>query len=1049
MPDHAPKSAITPLKARITSVDPRALAGIVFILSLVATLWSWQLARRAAELRLETEFQVHVRDTIGRIEQRMLAYEQVLQGIRGLHSAYGGFSRRQFREYVESLELEERYPGLQALGYAPLIGDAERPAHVESLRAEGFPEYAIFPGGRRERYAPIVMIEPFRGMNLRGLGFDPLSEPRRRDAMDSARLAGAARISGKVRLVLENDEGVQSGVVMYLPVLAATNKEVRGWAFAAFRMNDLMRGIGGEREAEFGLAIFDGRAADRDSLLYASPAVESDATLPNLVAEREMWIAGRTWTLVLKARPAFAERADAGRADLFLAGGLLVSLLLAVLACVLANGRSRALAHAQRMTIEMRESEQRWRFALEGAGDGVFDWALGGERIVLSERAREILGLDRQQESFTFADWKALVDLRDRERLLVRLHASRLNQAGHHADEHRIRRPDGAERWVLFRWIVIATPDAPARLIGTLADITERHRTEASRRLAERVLETMGEAIMVTDTESTVVSVNPAFTRITGYEPHEILGKTPRILNSRRHHRAFFEEMWQNLLAHGEWAGETWNRRKSGEVFPEWQRISCVRDTQGRATHYVSVFSDLSEIRRIQAEAEQKSWRDPLTGLPNRALFLRTLEQSISNAWRDGRFADVLLLDLDRFKEINEARGIATGDGLLRLVGERLMDSLRSQDIVARLDSDEFAILLPRLAATRAEAGRAALTTAEKLRLALREPLPLGDEVFRFECSIGVALFPDSPEETASDVLGQADTAMHQAKVQGGARTVFYESEMGASVRDRFLLERELRAGIGRGELRFFLQPQVDGDGCPVGAEALVRWQHPQRGLVPPGLFIPLAEESGLIVELDLWMLKEVCRALTCIDASGRSLRLSVNVSPRTFQSEQFCDAVMACLAETGADPSHLVLEITEGIMLGEADAVIDKMTRLSELGIHFSMDDFGTGYSSLSYLKRLPIHELKIDRSFVQDAPDDPNDAALVETILSVANHLGLRVVAEGVETGAQADFLRARGEIIQQGYLHGRPQPGAQWLAAIRQRDSDTERNGELAPH
>jgi len=584
---------------------------------------------------------------------------------------------------------------------------------------------------------------------------------------------------------------------------------------------------------------------------------------------------------------------------------------------------------------------------------------------------------------------------------------------------------DGERHTILSATGPIRSGDG--RIVGVYGigrDITARKRVEAHQRLAARVFETAAEAIAVTSIDAKIITVNPSFCRITGYTAAEVLGRNPRVLKSGRHDESYYQAMWRTLLDEGEWAGEIWNRRKNGEVYPEWLTLSCVRDGSGAVTNYVAVFADLSEIRRAQEAAEALSWRDPLTGLGNRALFIRQLEQKLASAQREGRFAAVLLLDLDRFKDINEARGLAVGDALLKTIAKQFARALHVDDVLARLDSDEFAVLLPRLYAKRDAAARQALAVAERLRTVLHHQVELGGESFHFDASVGIALFPKATHESAADVLGEADTAMHQAKIDGG-RSFFFEAAMGESIKERYHLERELRQGVGDGQLRLYLQPQVDTGGRQVGAEALVRWQHPVRGLVPPGVFIPLAEASDIIVAIDRWMLTEVCRLLAHLDSVGRALRIAVNISPRHFQRADFVDEVKSRLAASGADPSHLILEVTEGLVIGDIADVVAKMTLLTGLGIHFSMDDFGTGYSSLAYLKRLPIHELKIDKSFIQDAPTDSNDAALVETILAVAKHLNLRVVAEGVETQAHADFLNARAAVIHQGYLYGRPEP------------------------
>lgn len=575
--------------------------------------------------------------------------------------------------------------------------------------------------------------------------------------------------------------------------------------------------------------------------------------------------------------------------------------------------------------------------------------------------------------------------------------------------------------------------DGRPLLYCAVRDISERKRADAHERLAARVFETAAEAILVTDAAANIVAVNPAFSRITGFSEDEVIGVNPRILKSGRHDKSHYEAMWRSLIDTGGWSGEVWNRRKNGEVYPEWLAVSGVRDAGGRLTNYVAIFTDLSEIRRAQEAAEQLSWNDLLTGLGNRALFIRQLDQKLQGAIRDGRFASILLLDLDRFKDINEARGLVLGDALLRTVAEQLSQALDGDAVVARLGSDEFAVLLPSLCERAEEAALRALAVAERLRSLLRTRISLNAESFHLDASIGIALFPTSHQETASDVLRDADTAMHQAKIEGG-HAVFFETAMAASVTERYQLERELRRAVHDGQLRVYLQLQVNAAGRAVGAEALVRWQHPERGLIPPATFVPLAEASDIIVDIDRWMLAEACHLLARMNIEGRALQIAVNISPRHFKKRDFVDAVRQLLAVSGADPRRLVLEVTEGLVIGDVADAVDKMALLTALGVRISMDDFGTGYSSLAYLKRLPIHELKIDKSFIQDAPTDPSDAALVEAILAVARHLNLQVVAEGVETQAQADFLNARAQVIQQGYLYGRPEPLEEALRKLR---------------
>ena len=601
----------------------------------------------------------------------------------------------------------------------------------------------------------------------------------------------------------------------------------------------------------------------------------------------------------------------------------------------------------------------------------------------------------------------------------------------------RLRRHDGEYRWMS----VEGTPRYDERgefsgYVGHCLDITDLKLAQGRQRLAALIFETMGEAVMVTDPQTVIQRVNASFTQITGYTESEVAGRSPRFLTADRHDEAYHTEMWETLQYSGRWVGELWYRCRDGAIRPLWHSVTALRDEHGKVSHYVAVLNDLTEIRRAQEAAERLMWRDPLTGLANRAQFLRQLDHALATAHREDRYADVLLIDLDRFKTVNEARGLGFGDTLLRMVGEVLTHRLHADDVVAHLGSDEFAVMLRRPRSARDLAGQHALAVAERIRATLNAGMTVGGEALQLEISTGIALFPLSHNITAPDMLRQADVAMRQAKAQGGNRSVFFELAMGEAIRRRSQTEQALRAAIAQDQLRVYLQPQVDRSGRPVGAEALVRWAHPERGLLAPIEFVPLAEESDLVVALDRWVLAEVCRLLARSDRTPATtdagpMTLAVNISARHFRRSDFVDGVRQCLAESGANPARLVLEVTESLVIDDIDAVIARMGELKALGVRFSLDDFGTGYSSLAYLKRLPIHEVKIDKSFIRDLTTDDNDAALVDAILAVASRIGLQVVAEGVETREQADFLNARGELIHQGYLFGRPQPAEDWLA------------------
>ncbi len=590
--------------------------------------------------------------------------------------------------------------------------------------------------------------------------------------------------------------------------------------------------------------------------------------------------------------------------------------------------------------------------------------------------------------------------------------------------------------------------DDNGRLHGVVMafqDVTEDYRLradlETSRVLGEAVLASTRDAIITMDLKGIVTLFNAGAERLFGYSAEEMIGHSGHELfvgedGFRRlgpHNEAPIEQlsreqlrdlfMRQHLSREGEWQF----RRRDGEWVPVSLVITELRDVDGKLLGYLSSSRDISERKRAEQEIERLAFYDPLTGLPNRRLLMDRLQHALAVARRSNHYGAIFFIDLDFFKHLNDARGHAVGDQLLVQVAERFQTLLREQDTVARLGGDEFIVLLEGLGDQREAAAELARAMAERLRDALSQPFELSDGEHSVTASIGVTLFPKGGEG-AQDLLKEADTAMYRAKQQDRNAVCFYEPAMQQAAEERLVLDRELRHGLQHREFMILLQPQVDHRGGIVGAEALLRWHHPQRGLVAPGNFISAAEESGLIGPIGEWVLAEACAVIRRASGRGRPLRVAVNVSPRQFRQPDFADRVIETVFASGADPQLLTLELTEGLVIQDVADTIAKMGVLRKLGIHFSIDDFGTGYSSLAYLKRLPLNELKIDRSFIQDAPYDSSDAALVETILSVARHLGLTAVAEGVETAEQAAFLDARGCPLFQGFFFGVPMSEAE---------------------
>ena len=551
-------------------------------------------------------------------------------------------------------------------------------------------------------------------------------------------------------------------------------------------------------------------------------------------------------------------------------------------------------------------------------------------------------------------------------------------------------------------------------------------------RQAASVFDNTAEGIMITDAGAKILSVNRAFTWVTGYAAAEVLGKTPQVLSSGRHDMNFYQAIWAGLAATGHWEGEIWNRRKSGEVFPELLTINAIKDNLGQVLKYVALFRDITLIKRTQADLERMAHYDPLTSLPNRSLLGERLNHALDRIRRSGGELAVMVLDLDGFKTVNDSLGHPAGDRLLQTVAERLKSVLRAEDTVARLGGDEFAVILEEL-----KHGQDAAEVARKLLEGLATSVDIGGHTAMVSASIGIALYPQDGDDSTT-LLMAADTAMYKSKQAGRNTYHFHHSDMALAVRKRLDLEQGLRRALECNEFEVWYQPQVDlSTGKVIGAEALLRWREPTVGLIPPNDFIPLAEETGLIIPIGEWVLNAACAdAQRWREQFGWNGKVSVNVAGPQIERGDFHFSVLRALGAYSLPAQALELEITETFIMHNADNALDVVGQLRALGITTAIDDFGTGYSSLAYLKHLPIDRLKIDRGFVKDLPADRDDAAIVAAIVALGTSLGFTVIAEGVETEAQRDFLIRAGCDQGQGYLFSRPLPVDAFVAWVQGR-------------
>ncbi len=693
------------------------------------------------------------------------------------------------------------------------------------------------------------------------------------------------------------------------------------------------------------------------------------------------------------------------------------------------SGTARQEALDRLQKIASRVPGVVFQFQMRPDGSSCFPFA--------SEHIRDIYRVSPEEVREDASKVYAIIHPDDYDGTVASIQASGRDLTPWH-HEYRVKFDDGTVRWLFGNSLPQREADGSVLWHGFITDITERKQAETDLRIASTAFESQ-EATIITDKNQVILRVNQAFVRVTGYSVEEAIGKTPALLKSGRQDAQFYRAMWESLSQDGHWQGEIWNRRKDGEVYPEWLSITAVTDEDGQVTNYVASFSDITERKTAENEIQNLAFYDPLTQLPNRRLLQERLKHGIDVVRREGKQLALLMLDLDRFKAVNDSLGHQAGDVLLQQVAERITGRLRDVDMVARLGGDEFIVLLEDIAHPD-DAAR----VAEKIISDLSKPFQLlqSDDV-QIGVSIGISLCPQHGD-SSEILMDHADAALYHAKDSGRGCFAYFSEDLTIAVRERIALEVRLRKAIKQHELCVFYQPQVDiASGRIVGAEALVRWQDPVEGLISPSRFIPIAEETSLIAEIGEWVLRETCNQGRQWLADGLPpLTLAVNVSPQQFRRSDINALVASVLAETGFPAGQLELEITESGLMENQDNAADILNSLRVQGIRLAIDDFGTGYSSLAYLKRFPLDVLKIDKSFIDDIPHSKDDMEIAATIIAMAHTLGFKVSAEGVETPEQLAFLRKNGCDTYQGFIKSHPL-AADDFAVLLQKGGSFQKN------